>query len=424
MDKKYVELLTKDEAEIRAEFAELWGLAGEGPIKPQQAVRTLDLMYKRSMLDIIHKLPHYVEHYPALMGYRGRLKHVDSLWWVDHATAGINGMGTLGWFSNKKRTHTKKFTDRAAAERYAKRRKSKVVQKEGKFYVSWKGYANAITHFVVLRDGTPFMILPIGDGCWGEPKRNGDAIQVEMVNPLVVRRKGEGWNFWAGKIPDSIVLAQPPEALDRKFRGATHMMPYLWEQVITNIKLKRLCVAATMKQMDPEDVELTPRMALDRMSQHTDWRDSKFDMGPLWPFDMCNKAAFENYPIDSYSFFQDFIKAGDMDPVADYDEVKALAAQAENEEEEHDVWDDDETIDSTKEIQDALIRLYGPDALPRFGADGSMGRETTTAVKHFQVDWNRNSNDRIKEDGIPGVVTCAKLESALELQARFRKTPF
>jgi peptidoglycan hydrolase-like protein with peptidoglycan-binding domain len=139
---------------------------------------------------------------------------------------------------------------------------------------------------------------------------------------------------------------------------------------------------------------------------------------------MCNKAAFENYPIESYSFFQDFIKAGDMDPVADYDEVKVLAKQAESEEEEHDVWDDDETIDSTKEVQEALVRLYGPEALPRYGVDGSMGKETTHAVRHFQEDWNKNhSNDRIKEDGIPGVVTCAKLETALEL-AQFTTTPF
>jgi len=424
MDKEYVKNLVDHGAAIRSEFAELWAAAGEGPITPEQARLTLDLMYKRSMLDIIEKLPHYVKHYPAKMGYRGRLAKVDSLWWVDHATAGINGMGTLGWFSNKLRSHTKKFTDKAKAEKYARRRKSKVVQKNGKFYVSWKGYSNAITHFVALLDGTPFMILPLKDGCWGEPKRNGDGIHIEMVNPMVVHRKGKDWHFWAGKLPDRIVKVQHPEHLDKPFRGVSYMLPYLWEQVITNIKIKRLCIAATMKQMKPEDVELTPRMALDRMSQHTDWRSTKFDMGPLWPFDMCNNAAFENYPVASYSFFQDFIRAGDMDPVADYDEVKALEGLAASEDEDHDTFDEDESIDSTREIQDALIKIYGPAALPRWGADGDMGKETTTAVRHFQSDWNKNSNARIKEDGIPGVVTCAKLESALELQARFRKTPF
>ncbi len=425
MDKQYAECLQKDETEIRERFAELWEAAGQGPLTPDAAQRTLNWMFKRSMLDILEKLPEYAEHYPAQMGYRRRLEHVTDLWWIDHATAGINGWGTLGWFSNKKRRHTYYFSDKIAAEKYARRRKTQAHRKHGQFYVSWTGYSNAITHFVVFPDGTPFMLLPLEDGCWGEPKRNGDAIQVEIVNPLVVRRSGTEWRYWAGKIPNRIVQVQRPEALETLFRGATHMVPYLWEQIITNIKLKRVCIAATTKQMKSGDVELTPRMARDRMSQHTDWRKTKFDMGPLWPFDLCNNAAFEPYPIESYSFMQNFVHAEGADPVADYDEIQALERQASNEEILHDLWDSDDTIDSVKRIQESLIRLYGPKALPRYGVDGSMGAETTRAVRHFQVDWNKNhKNDPVKEDGVPGVQTCTRLEIAFDAGVQFNKTPF
>lgn len=425
MDKAYVKMLQSNESAIREEYATLWKMAGEGYISPDQAQQTLEVLYKRSMLDILQKLPAYAEHYPTKQRYADRLTNVHHLWWVDHATAGVNGWGTLGWFSSKVRTHKKRFKTKESAEAYAERRKGKVQAKDGKYYVTWKGYAGACTHFVVFANGLPFMVLPLTHGCWGEPKRNGDGIHIEMVNALICRLKGTDWYFWAGKLPQKVLDVQQPEHLEQPFRGATAMLPYTWQQVITNIKLKRLCIAATTEKLDQDDVELTPRMALDRMSQHTDWRDSKFDMGPLWPFDLCNKAAFENYPIESYSFMQNFVLAPDADLVVDPEELKALEASASDEDTDHDLWDADETIDSTKEVQEALIKIYGKVALPKYGVDGHMGKETTTAVRHFQENWNLiNANDRIKIDGIPGIQTCARLEKAIEAGGAFRTMPF
>lgn len=416
MKPEYVKHLQTEAKAIREEFAERWVAAGAGALSVDDAQRTLDLLYDCTHLDILEKLPDYTTFFPTPQCYTGRLLKVESLWWLDHATAGVNGWGTLRWFSGKPVAHVEVFTDRAAAEAVAKKRKSKVVEKDGRFSVTWTGLAGACTHFIAFADGTPFMLLRLGDGAWGEPKRNGDAIQIEMVNALVCHLKGHDWCFWAGKLPQDIVTVQRPEALEKPFRGATHMLPYTWQQVITNIKLKRLCAAA-----------LPGRMARQRMSQHTDWRDSKYDMGPLWPLDLVNDAVFENYPIESYSFMQRFVQAPGADAVVDLAELKELERRATSDKPEEDIdrWDSDETLDNTTEVQQALIDLYGPAALPKYGADGDMGAETTTATQHFQEDWNRNhTTDRIRVDGVPGTETRKRLVKALtEERDSFRVTP-
>jgi hypothetical protein len=421
MNAFWKDLLDRED-EIRAEFAEMWEKAGAGPITQEDAVKTLQLLYDRSHLDIyLNMRPEYRKYFPTKQGNRNRLKKVQNLWWVDHATAGVNGYGTLGWFSSMPRTHAKKFSDKAKAQAYAKQRKGKVKEKKGKWVVTWTGLACAVTHFVVFTNGLPFMLLPLDDGCWGEPMRNGDGIHVEMVNPLICKLKNGQWNYWAGKIPQTMLDVQKPEQLEKPFRGATHMMPYTWEQVVTDIKLKRLCIAATQTY---ENGKWDMRMHPDRMSQHTDWRRSKYDMGPLWPFDLVNQAAFDTHPIEEYSFVQFFVRAPGMDDVADSDEVEMSylhAAQDENV--DHDLHDDDVTIDSVMDIQNVLIRIYGDEILPKYGADGDMGNETTGAVRWFQKDWNRNNReDQIKVDGIPGVRTQARMKKAVALGAKFQTT--
>jgi hypothetical protein len=414
--------LKNNSVAIRQEWEDLWEKAGSGYISPAQAKRTLEVLYLRSHLDLLENASNYKKFFPTKQCYPGRLKKVKSLWWVDHATAGINGWGTLKWFSSKPRGHAKKFDTKAAANAYAKRRKGKVSKSGTKYVVKWKGYAGACTHFTVFTNGLPFMLLRLDDGCWGEPKRNGDGIHIEMVNALICRQKNQTWYFWAGPIPQSILDVQMPVRLDESFRGAKVMLPYTWDQVVTNIKLKRLCVAATTEQLRPEDVELTPRMALDRMSQHTDWRTSKYDMGPLWPFDMCNQAAFENLPIESYDFVQRFIKAPGMDDVVDLEELKQLEAWAADEDQEHELYDEDTSIDSIKEVQQTLIKIYGSEVLPKYGADGDCGTETRKAVRRFQNNWNKNNPyDTLKVDGVPGTQTCARLESAVKQGDNFKQ---
>lgn len=408
------ELLNKDAVAIRQEFAELWAKAGAGPISQEQAVRTLDLMFDRTHLDLMNFGLHEV--YPTEQGgpWNGLL-NVEHLWWVDHATAGVNGRGTLGWFSSKKRTHVRKFdTEQAARAHYGSRKPgAQVYEKDGKWVVSWKGYAGAVTHFVEFFDGTPFYILKIKHCCWGEPQRNRDGIHIEAINPLVCRLKNDRWHFWAGPIPQKLLdMGLTPVDLDRPFRGAHYMMPYTWQQVITNIKLKRLCIAAT------------GRMARERMSEHTDWRKGKYDMGPLWPRQLINDAAFDTMPVEEYQFVQRFVVAEGMDDVVDKAELEAIATG------EYDLYDMGKElpanvidIDTPRETQEALIKIYGVNALPKYGADGDLGPETCRATKHFQRDWNRNQpSDAIDVDGIPGTETCDRLEKAIAMGQAFNAT--
>ena len=193
------------------------------------------------------------------------------------------------------------------------------------------------------------------------------------------------------------------------------MMPYTWQQVVTNIKLKRLCAAAT------------GRMARERMSAHTDWRTTKFDMGPLWPGQLINDAVFDNMPIEEYDFMKHFVVAEGMDDIVDKTELVAIESGI------YDVYDMDaetpadiediEDIDTTVKLQLALIALYGAQALPQFGADGDLGPESCRASKHFQRDWNRNKPaDSIEVDGIPGTRTCDRLKQAVALKQGFSAT--
>lgn len=410
-------LVAQDLAAIREEYADLWKKAGAGgELSPEQAKRTLHLLFLRTHIDMLeHGRKDY---FPTKQGgHQGRLAQVKHLHWVDHATAGVSGWGTLDWFSSKERQHLRKFHTEAQARRHYGSRKpgATVFESPGKnkpWRVSWKGLAGAVTHFVVHMDGAPFYLLDIANRCWAEPKRNRDGIHVEMVNPLVCHLKDQEWRYWAGRIPQNMLSrGQVPVELDTPFRGAQYMMPYTWQQVITNIKLKRLCIAAT-----------DGRMALARMSNHTDWRKSKFDMGPLWPRDIINDAAFDTVPIDEYGFMRQFVLPENADDIVDAAELRLIdTGEYDLHDPEIDVSAEDDDIDSTVEIQQALLKLYGNAALPQYGADGDLGAETCRAVRHFQEDWNKNEPyDRLKVDGIPGTETCDRLEQALALGQGFK----
>lgn len=350
-------------------FKELFEKAGEEVLTLAEAQECLDCLWDYT-LERVDRMG-LGKYYPTIQRTPGRLEKVEDLWWVDHFTAGISSKSTLNWFSS------------------AKNKKGK----DGKMKV-----AGASTHFVMDYTGDPYYLVRIVDGAWHEPRRNADSIAIEMVNPgaLTFNKATGKWHFWAREMPDVLVQALPPVILDKPYRGAKAMQSFSKEQIIANIKLKRIIIAAFPGRLDPV-----------RMSQHTDWREGKTDMGPLWPFQDVNEAAFSNDPIPELAFIQnydpDFLdKIGEIVDVDENDNPEYGAGTPTHDDDP----DPEPKLLTTKEVQTLLDKKGFPVV-----ADGKFGPKTQQAVKAFQISWNKkHATDQLKVDGIPGPRTCACLQ--------------
>jgi N-acetyl-anhydromuramyl-L-alanine amidase AmpD len=372
-----------DKKAVEAEntFLELWGEAHRRLLTQEEAVECLDALFIDSHRRIRDHSKELAKLYPTKQYTKGRLNKQSHLWWVDHFTAGINKWSTLSWFSKRR----------------------------GYFRGSKKlRYAGASTHFVMGYHGYPFYIIPLVHGAWHEPKRNKDAISIEMVNAgaLKLDRNTNQWHYWAREMPNELVRELPPVNLDVPYRGVSNMQPFTLDQIKANIVLKRIIIAALGERMAPE-----------RMSQHSDWKASKTDMGPLWQLEECNSAAFGSEPLDELSFiqkYQDFLfdegsiwdeDAGWVDDEDDLKEAQENPEYGDNTP-THDDDDDDDHVMEIDDVQKELCR-HGF----RVVVDGKMGPKTYAAIKNFQIDWNKKHPEKkIKVDGIPGPMTCAALK--------------
>jgi len=376
--KEFWEMVEKLGESASEEFKQLWAKADEELLSHEEAVTCLDDLFIHSHRRIRDHSPKLAKNYPTKQFSKNRLKNREHLWWTDHFTAGISRWSTLNWFSAQKRK-----------------------KKNGKM-----GLAGASTHFVLGYHDAPFYIIPLMHGAWHEPRRNKDSISIEHVNAggIHQNKKTDRWHYWAGPIPHPLVLELPPVLLDKKFRGLSVMQPYTQEQVIQSVKLKRIVIAALPELLDPC-----------RMSQHTDWREGKTDMGVLWPFEECNSAAFASDPIPELDFVQQYEDF--LDDVGDiWDEVEGWDEHDESDNPSygeltptHDDDDDDDeaTILRTRDVQELLVQHGFP-----VDIDGLPGPKTSAAIKDFQITWNRkNPRDLLKVDGKAGPNTCAKLKS-------------
>jgi len=364
----------RDDREI---VEELWEKVGEEPLTQAEAAECLDCLYIVSHKQIIDARKDLKKFYPTKQLTKNKLKKVKDLWWTDHFTAGISVLSTLNWFSSKK-----------------------FKKKNGQVK-----YAGASTHFVLPYHGLPYYIIPLMHGAWHEPRRNKDSISIEMVNAGKIKQHEGKWCYWpkdfTTEIPKELVRELPPVRLDTPHRGVRIMQPFTREQLINNLKLKRVVITA-----------LEGRLELERMSQHQDWRDGKTDMGPLWLFDDVNESSFSGESIEELSFIQRYEDA--LDEEGEILEVTDIIDEADNPNhgERTPTHDDDEddkdAVMSVKQVQEALVRLNIPVVV-----DGKFGPKTKAAVKRFQQQWNINhEEDRIAEDGKPGPQTCSRLRQA------------
>jgi hypothetical protein len=367
---------TGDAAKQR--FLAAWEKVGRGKVlKDIEAQKALNDLFIYSHQRIQAKgLDKY---YPTQQCYPLALANVQDLWWVDHYTAGINAWSTVNWFSSRKNAN-------------------------GKFN-------GASTHFVQDYHGDPLYLVSIVNGAWHEPRKNKDSISIETVNAGRLHRNDKGnWAYWAGEVPLNLVDELPPTAVTPPYKGAEYLQPFTLEQVRNNVLIKRLVKMALGERISPL-----------RMSQHSDWREGKSDMGPLWPFDECNAGAFNEgmFPIEQLAIIQNFVNSPLSMPDKIEDHSKIIEANEESPEygvKTH-THDDDEP-DFGKHV---LSVVEAKPILDRLGF--TSGAATTydwafrQAVGMFQAAWNHKKMDlnperEIKVDGILGPLTTKALLEA------------
>jgi len=378
----------KDNPLARQERLErCWEKAKES-VTHEEAVDLLDMLWRDSHYRILQHSGALAKNYPTKQFNKNRLAKVEDLWWTDHFTAGISRWSTLNWFSAAKRK-----------------------KKNGKM-----GYAGASTHFVQGYHGLPFYIIPLMHGAWHEPNRNKDSISIEFVNAggVSLRRQGstgDRWHYWARALPMALVRELPPVQLDKPYRGVRSMQPFTEEQLQNAVVLKRIVIAALNI---PEE---TPRLDSSRFSQHSDWRAGKSDMGPLWPHDDINAAAFGTIPVEEYDFLQSEEYTDYLDDAGTlWDEIRGWEDEnemAENPEYgEATVTHDD---DETDEDRDSVLSIRNIQSILTYKGypcktDGKMGPKTRKQLIAFQRYWNsQHSGETLKVDGKPGPKTCSVL---------------
>jgi len=244
---------------------------------------------------------------------------------------------------------------------------------------------------------------PIWHGAWHEPARNADSLSIELVNPGALVRTDTGWKRAQGSLPDDMVLETPPMSINPPYRGAKALMPFTVDQAANLIRLKRIVLTL-----------VKPRLIPERMTQHSVWRETKLDMGPLFPFNEVNRSAFEFVPVTQYDFIKRMAASLPRDaavaalPNEDAEEAKNTE-HGFNTPTHDDDPDDQPKILSILEVQKILAGM----GLYRGNVDGVYGPQTKQAVASFQGKWNTKApNDKkLSVDGVPGPKTCQALQT-------------
>jgi N-acetyl-anhydromuramyl-L-alanine amidase AmpD len=373
---------TGDAAKQR--FLAAWEKVGSGKVlKDTEAQKALNDLFLYSHQRIQAK--GLEKFFPTQQCYPLALGTVQDLWWVDHFTAGINAWSTVNWFSSRKNAN-------------------------GKFN-------GASTHFISDHHGDPLYLVSLSNGAWHEPRKNKDSISVETVNAGRLFKNDKGnWAYWAGEVPINLLNELPPTSITPPYKGAEYLQPFTLDQITTNIKLKRLVKMA-----------LGERISSLRMSQHSDWREGKSDMGPMWPSDECNSGAFNEgmFPVDQLAIIQSFENSPLNKPekLEDHSKIDEDSAESPEYGVKIPTHTDDEpdfgkhvlSVVEAKPHLDNLGFTSGPASI----YDWAFKQ----AVSMFQAAWNHKKMDlapeaELKVDGILGPKTTKAL---LEASQQYEK---
>lgn len=171
---------------------------------------------------------------------------VPPIGWVDHYTAAPFAKGTLLWFSNQPRN----------------------VQ------------GNSSAHFVIDRDGFPFVIIPHTHVAFHARSANQTHFGCEMVCAGKLKKE-KNQLYYLENIP--LPLSEYKNVVDKN--------DILWhnftkEQKLTNIVLKRTLIA------------LYPSLKRENFVDHRKVDPTrKIDCGPLWPLEKINDLVFSGQKI-------------------------------------------------------------------------------------------------------------------------------
>lgn len=377
--------LVKSQGDMaRARFLISWEKVGNGKVlKEVDAQKTLNDLFLYSHQRIQAK--GLEKYFPTQQCYRDKLLNVQDIWWVDHYTAGINGWSTVNWFSSRKNAN-------------------------GKFN-------GASTHFIQDYHGDPLYLVSITNGAWHEPRRNRDSISIETVNAGRLHRNDAGnWAYWAGEVPLNLLNELPPTSITPPYKGAEYLQPFTLDQIRNNILIKRLVKMALGERISPL-----------RMSQHSDWREGKSDMGPMWPFEECNAGAFNEgmFPVSQLHIIQSFENSplGKPEILEDHSKVDEDNPNSPEYGHSSPTQDDDEP-DHGKHVLSVVEAKPHLNKLGFTGGDSSnYDQHFTQAVKMFQAAWNHKREDLHPElvltiDGILGPLTTKAL---LEASQQYEK---
>jgi N-acetyl-anhydromuramyl-L-alanine amidase AmpD len=370
-----------------ANFSRVWAEIETKFFAPIVAAQALERLYRISHARIAKRFAGkgVPDFYPTTKKYKGALAGRNDLWWTFHATGGVSINPLLIWFSSEPRPDPK----------------------TGKGPLKPRGGS---THFAIDHDGTPWMFIRLNDGAWHCRQRNRDSLSVELINACALKPDGATvdkdnprFRWWRG------LYTLPYDVIEKPFRGNRFYQAYDERQFVSLVKLMRLTTMALGRTRFDEA----------RTCQHFHFNKRKVDCGPLFPQEHIVRAGLGTAKLETYDWIAAFTNAYnpsfDVDTVVDSDELETLfsIAEAENVLNETD-GENGETKNprnSMKWVQSALKDLRinpGP-------IDGKFGAKTKHAVKLFQTDWNdKHPADAIAVDGIPGPITQAKLQQALE----------
>lgn len=344
-------------------FNKLWKHIGNKNISRNDANQIIDLMYS-----ITHARIWSIggtalsKYYPTPKRRIGELTDKQNLWWTFHSTGGVSEIPMISWFSGKARKQLPNGRE---------------------------AYRGGSTHFAILHDGTPLCFIKPTDSAWHCQRRNRDSLSVELVNACGLKPDSNGgFRWWNGKY----TLPYEPEKTT-KWRGYEWWQPYDDRQIVSLIKLVKLCLYACGSK----------RFDRSRMCQHSDFNEHKIDCGPLFPFDMVVAEIFSNDVCGDSNVDVSKISPG---RISDETESEIRLMPLHGFDNDSMPCDDTTLHGSIKRIQ-TMLYSYG---LYLGKIDGIFGTRTKSAVQTFQLEWNRlNYKDPIKIDGIPGPETMKRL---------------